>query len=85
MGGVPVKHHTKSKVGRRRSHLALKPKTLLRCELCGGPKLPHRLCRQCKIAGTRAGAGGEKLAPEKAQLPKAASADEIQKPQEKEE
>jgi len=47
MGGVPVKHHTKSKVGRRRSHLAKTSKRLLVCKHCGGPKDPHRACGQC--------------------------------------
>ncbi|MBI2035291.1 MAG: 50S ribosomal protein L32 [Candidatus Liptonbacteria bacterium] len=40
-------HHSKSKVGRRRSHLALKPKKILVCKNCGGPKFPHRICGQC--------------------------------------
>ncbi|MBI1960664.1 MAG: 50S ribosomal protein L32, partial [Candidatus Liptonbacteria bacterium] len=44
---VPVKHHSKSKVGRRRAHLALKPKALRTCDSCRGPVLPHRTCRQC--------------------------------------
>lgn len=47
MGGVPVKHHTKSKVGRRRSHLALKKAVLFVCANCGRPVLPHRLCADC--------------------------------------
>ncbi|HEY4523285.1 MAG TPA: 50S ribosomal protein L32 [Candidatus Paceibacterota bacterium] len=47
MGGVPVKHHSKGKVGRRRSHLALKKRMVLVCKNCGGPKMPHRTCRQC--------------------------------------
>ncbi|MDP3948599.1 MAG: 50S ribosomal protein L32 [bacterium] len=47
MGGVPVKHHSKGKVGRRRSHLALKKVRLLVCKNCSGPKMPHRLCAQC--------------------------------------
>ncbi|MBI2033967.1 MAG: 50S ribosomal protein L32 [Candidatus Liptonbacteria bacterium] len=47
MGGVPVKHHSKGKVGRRRSHLALKKEQILVCGACGGPKLPHRLCGKC--------------------------------------
>ncbi len=47
MGGVPVKHHSKGKVGRRRSHLALKKMRLLVCAKCQGPKLPHRACAQC--------------------------------------
>ncbi|MEK7181026.1 MAG: 50S ribosomal protein L32 [Patescibacteria group bacterium] len=47
MGGVPVKHHTKGKVGRRRSHLALKKGQLLVCKHCSGPKLAHRACHEC--------------------------------------
>ncbi|OGM91697.1 50S ribosomal protein L32 [Candidatus Wolfebacteria bacterium RIFCSPLOWO2_01_FULL_45_19] len=47
MGGVPVKHHTKSKVGRRRSHHALKKAGLFVCVNCGRPILPHRLCTEC--------------------------------------
>ncbi|MEK7481743.1 MAG: 50S ribosomal protein L32 [Patescibacteria group bacterium] len=47
MGGVPVKHHTKSKVGRRRSHLALKPSQIFACQNCAGPILPHKMCGQC--------------------------------------
>ncbi|MEK7611762.1 MAG: 50S ribosomal protein L32 [Patescibacteria group bacterium] len=49
MGGVPTKHHSKSKVGRRRSHLALKPKNIRVCPNCKGPMLPHRACAQCGI------------------------------------
>ncbi|HEY4475164.1 MAG TPA: 50S ribosomal protein L32 [Candidatus Paceibacterota bacterium] len=47
MGGVPVKHHSKSKVGRRRSHLALKPAKIFVCPSCQGPILPHKACGQC--------------------------------------
>jgi len=47
MGGVPVKHHTSSKVGRRRSHLALKPSQIFVCSNCRGPILPHRFCATC--------------------------------------
>ncbi|OGM91106.1 50S ribosomal protein L32 [Candidatus Wolfebacteria bacterium RIFCSPLOWO2_01_FULL_38_11] len=47
MGGVPVKHHTKSKVGRRRSHLALKPAKIFACSNCQAPILPHRYCSAC--------------------------------------
>ncbi len=47
MGGVPVKHHSKGKVGRRRSHLALKKINLLVCSNCKGPVLSHRSCKQC--------------------------------------
>jgi large subunit ribosomal protein L32 len=47
MGGVPKKHHSKSKVGRRRSQLALKKKRISVCLNCKGPTLPHRICSQC--------------------------------------
>ncbi|MFA5084068.1 MAG: 50S ribosomal protein L32 [Candidatus Paceibacterota bacterium] len=48
MGGVPVKHHSKSKVGRRRSQLFLKKGKFAVCPVCGGPKLSHHSCPQCK-------------------------------------
>lgn len=53
MGGVPVKHHTKGKVGRRRSHHALKPTNLLACTECKAPVLPHRVCGNCGTLQTR--------------------------------
>jgi large subunit ribosomal protein L32 len=53
MGGVPVKHHTKSKVGRRRSHHARKPINLTACPACNAPRLPHRVCKQCGDRGTK--------------------------------
>ncbi|MEK9170588.1 MAG: 50S ribosomal protein L32 [Patescibacteria group bacterium] len=48
MGGVPVKHHSKSKVGRRRSHLALKRVNISVCKECQSPVLSHRICPNCK-------------------------------------
>lgn len=47
MGGVPLKHHSKSKVGRRRSQLALKKVSLVSCAKCKAPTFPHRICAQC--------------------------------------
>jgi large subunit ribosomal protein L32 len=47
MGGVPVKRLTKSKVGRRRSHHALKLKQLFVCKKCSYPILPHKYCPNC--------------------------------------
>jgi len=47
MGGVPKKRHSKSKVGRRRSHLALKPAKLSVCPSCGYPVVSHCLCPKC--------------------------------------
>jgi len=49
MGGVPVKHHSKSKVGRRRSQLKLKSKNPIQCSNCGWPTLPHSICSNCGI------------------------------------
>ncbi|MBI4033985.1 MAG: 50S ribosomal protein L32 [Candidatus Brennerbacteria bacterium] len=47
MGGVPVKHHSKSKVGRRRSQQALEKRPILACPNCKGPTMAHRICPQC--------------------------------------
>ncbi|MBI4193084.1 MAG: 50S ribosomal protein L32 [Candidatus Colwellbacteria bacterium] len=44
----PVKHHSKSKVGRRRAHLAKRRSTLVSCPTCGGPMVPHRVCSSCE-------------------------------------
>ena len=52
MGGVPLKHHSKSKVGRRRSHLALKKTMIFACPKCQGPMLPHKACPQCGAYGS---------------------------------
>jgi len=47
MGGVPMKHHTKSKVGRRRSHLSLNPCQISACKNCSYPIRPHKFCANC--------------------------------------
>lgn len=47
MGGVPIKHHTRSKVGRRRSQMALKKQQFGVCKNCGGPTMHHRACPTC--------------------------------------
>lgn len=47
MGGVPVKHHSHGKVGRRRSHLALKKAHIFVCPQCKGPCMSHCACAQC--------------------------------------
>ena len=46
---VPKKRNSKSKVGRRRSHLALDKIGVNVCAECKGPKLPHRACAQCGV------------------------------------
>ncbi len=45
--GVPRAHSTHAQKGRRRSHLALTAKTLLRCSHCQKPMLPHIVCKYC--------------------------------------
>ncbi|MDO8556889.1 MAG: 50S ribosomal protein L32 [Candidatus Jorgensenbacteria bacterium] len=42
-------HHATSKVGRRRSQLAMKPKALSVCPACKGPVFSHRACPQCGV------------------------------------
>ena len=42
-----MKHHTSSARKKRRSHLALKPKTLNKCPKCGKAIQPHMACRFC--------------------------------------
>ena len=49
MGSLPPKHLSRSKVRRRRSHLALKPTNLSVCANCKGPMLPHKACPTCKV------------------------------------
>jgi large subunit ribosomal protein L32 len=44
---IPKKRHTSSKVGRRRSHHALKKVKLAKCKKCGKAVMPHRACTFC--------------------------------------
>jgi large subunit ribosomal protein L32 len=44
---VPKKHTTKSKRDKKRMHIFLKAASLSKCEHCGKPKLPHRVCQNC--------------------------------------
>ncbi len=44
---VPKKKRTKSSVGNRRSHQALKPLTLTICPQCGREIKPHTVCPFC--------------------------------------
>lgn len=45
--GVPRHRRTKSKQGHRRSHLALKKRSLAVCSKCGAKVLPHVVCVAC--------------------------------------
>ncbi|MBI2012947.1 MAG: 50S ribosomal protein L32 [Candidatus Colwellbacteria bacterium] len=51
--GVPKKHHTKSKVGRRRSGHGSKLMKPMSCPNCKAPILPHRACANCGSYGGR--------------------------------
>ncbi len=44
---LPARHHTRSRVNKRRSHLALKPVNLIKCPHCGRKILSHRVCPFC--------------------------------------
>lgn len=44
---VPKKKRTKSSVGQRRSHFALKAKTLNKCPKCHKAIKPHSACDFC--------------------------------------
>jgi large subunit ribosomal protein L32 len=46
---VPKKRRTKSSVGQRRSHFALKPKSLNSCPKCGRAQEPHQACSFCGV------------------------------------
>jgi large subunit ribosomal protein L32 len=45
--GVPSRHHTRSRVDKRRSHAALKPLNLVKCSHCGEMIAPHQVCSFC--------------------------------------
>ncbi len=44
---VPTQRRTKSSRLRRASHFALKKTNLIKCQKCGKPTLPHRVCEFC--------------------------------------
>ena len=44
---VPKKKLSKTRTGKRRSHLALKPVNLTHCKKCNELKLPHHTCPTC--------------------------------------
>jgi len=44
---VPKKKPSRSRRGNRRSHDALRLKSLALCPQCATPKLPHRICPNC--------------------------------------
>lgn len=44
---LPGHRHTSSKKRRRRSHLALKKRTIFVCSNCKNPVLGHQICHNC--------------------------------------
>lgn len=44
---VPTKRHSKGRRDRGRTHKKLTGRQMARCESCGAPRLPHRVCREC--------------------------------------
>ena len=44
---VPTQKTSRHRTGNRRSHHALKAKTLAKCSKCNQPVLPHRACLNC--------------------------------------
>ena len=44
---LPARHHTRSRVNKGRSHLALKQINLIKCSHCGRKILSHRVCPFC--------------------------------------
>jgi len=44
---LPSRHHTRSRVNKRRSHLALSRRHFIKCPHCGAEILPHQVCPFC--------------------------------------
>ncbi len=47
MGALPKRKVSKSRAGKRLSHIARKPPALGLCPQCNSPKLPHHACPTC--------------------------------------
>jgi len=45
--GVPSRHHSRSRVNKRRSHMALKPLNFIKCSHCKKMIMPNRVCPYC--------------------------------------
>jgi len=44
---LPKKKTTKSRQGKRRSHLGVSPPSVIECPQCHSPMLPHHVCQTC--------------------------------------
>lgn len=49
----PKRRHSKSRTAKRRTHDALKKRTLSVCPQCQEPKPPHMVCKNCGYYNTR--------------------------------
>jgi len=47
MGALPKRKLSKGRTARRRSHMALKPMTLVPCQQCHELHRPHHICPNC--------------------------------------
>ncbi len=47
MGALPKRRVSKSRAGKRLSHVARKPPALDLCPQCHSPKMPHHACPAC--------------------------------------
>ncbi|MBN1916196.1 50S ribosomal protein L32 [Candidatus Dojkabacteria bacterium] len=47
MAAVPKRKHSKRRKNIRRSHLAIKEPTLVKCPNCKHPMKPHHVCDNC--------------------------------------
>ena len=45
--GVPKKKRSKSRIGMRQAHMALKAPAVAKCSHCGQPRRPHAVCPYC--------------------------------------
>jgi large subunit ribosomal protein L32 len=47
----PKRRHSKQRTAKRRSHDFLTVTGTSQCPNCGEKKLPHRICKKCKVYG----------------------------------
>ena len=43
----PKRRHSKTRTAKRRTHDALKARSLSSCPQCQEPKMPHTVCKHC--------------------------------------
>jgi large subunit ribosomal protein L32 len=44
---VPRRRHGKGRRDRARTHKKVHARVMAKCDNCGAPKLPHRICSAC--------------------------------------